>query len=77
MPNNRTEQIQLTPQQKQNFSANLKMGVLKELKKMPVTTEVLCDISQTLMAGATKKKYGSIRQSIFLMHPKIFSGRAG
>lgn len=41
---------------------------------MPVTTEVLCDINQTLMAGATKKKYGSIRQSIFLMRPKLVSG---
>lgn len=39
-----------------------------------MTTEVLCDISQTLMAGATKKKYVSIRQSIFLMHPKFVSG---
>lgn len=40
MPNNRTEQIQLTPQQKQNFSANLKMGVLKELKKKGFLTSM-------------------------------------
>ena len=52
-------------------------NTLKNLRKMPVTAEVLCGINQTVMEGTTKKKYGSIRQSIFLMHPKIFSGRAG
>lgn len=51
-------------------------NALKNLKKMPVTAEVLCDISQTVMEGTTKKKYGSIRQSIFLMHPKFVSGSA-
>lgn len=60
--------------QTENDLAVCNYYILKELKKMPVTTEVLCDISQTLMAGATKKKYGSIRQSIFLMHPKFISG---
>ena len=52
-------------------------NTLKNLRKMPVTAEVLCGINQTVMEGTTKKMYGSIQQSIFLMHPKIFSGRAG
>ncbi len=40
MPNDRMEQIQLTPQQKQNFSANLKTGALKELKKKGFLTSM-------------------------------------
>lgn len=35
-------------------------NTLKNLRKMPVTAEVLCGINQTVMEGTTKKMYGSI-----------------
>lgn len=34
------ELIQLTPQQKQNFSANLKTGLIKELEKRGLLTGI-------------------------------------
>ncbi len=68
--------FQVSKQAENDLAVSNYYITLKTLKKVPVTAEVLCGINKTVMEGTTKKKYGSIRQSIFLMHPKFVSGSA-
>ena len=68
--------FQVAKQAENDLAVSNYYNTLKNLRKVPVTAEVLCGINQTVMEGTTKKIYGSIRQSIFLMHPKNFSGSA-
>lgn len=68
--------FQVSKQAENDLAVSNYYNTLKNLKKVPVTAEVLCGINQTVMEGTTKKIYGSIRKSVFFMHPKIFSGSA-